>query len=92
MRIVEVSATAGTTFNHPHEKFRNFKPSITLHAELDEGDDAFHAIFDLQEIAEAHVARHRERILTKLEMEFQESLPPALPGRDEINVLLGRAA
>lgn len=34
MQIVRITVHAGCTFNHPHESYSNFRPGITLEAEV----------------------------------------------------------
>ncbi len=39
MVVTEIVVSAGRTFNHPYEQFSILKPSVTLKARIDEGED-----------------------------------------------------
>lgn len=65
MKITQITATAGRTFNHPYESYANFRPSIMITADLKEGDDLRTCLDELHLIAEADVERVKNAILDK---------------------------
>lgn len=65
--IAKVTVSASSGFNHPHEQFANFKPSISLEAELEVGDDYYKVVRKLQEQVETLVQSHKQAILDDLE-------------------------
>lgn len=65
--ITKVTVSASSGFNHPHEQFSNFKPFVSLEAELNEGDDYYQVAKELQARAETLVQSHKEEILEDLE-------------------------
>lgn len=67
MKVTEIVVAAGRTFNHPHENYSNLRPSITVKATLDEGDDFEQVIKDLQAKAEQLVEDHKRHMLSSLE-------------------------
>ena len=69
MEIKEIIAGCGTTFNHPFERFANFRPTITVRAVLDDGDDYQKIASDLQEQAFRLVNAAKKRILDNIEKE-----------------------
>lgn len=62
-KITKVTVSASTGFNHPHEQYANFKPFVSLEAELAEGDDYYRVVKELQDRAETLVQSHKESIL-----------------------------
>lgn len=70
MKIKEIIATAGRTFNHPYESFANFRPGISIKADLEEGDDLRACLDELHLIAEADVERVKNAILEKCGAEY----------------------
>ena len=71
MRITEITASAGRTFNHPHEDYSNLKPFVTLKAELAEGDDPVAVAKTLQQQAEQLVEDQKQNMLKALEDIYQ---------------------
>ena len=71
MKITQITVTAGRTFNHPHEDYSNLKPQITLHAVLEEKDDAQEAAKALQRQAEQLVEDQKQNMLLALEDAYQ---------------------
>lgn len=69
MRITHIHVTAGTGFNHPHESYSNFKPSVSLTATLEEWEDAAKSTASLQMLAQSLVIEEKERILAGIERE-----------------------
>ena len=65
MKIVEITVSSGTTFNHPHEQYCNFRPSITLKASVVE-ENIIASIIGLQETADKLVRDHRKAILDRI--------------------------
>lgn len=70
MKIKEITATAGRTFNHPYESYANFRPSISITADIGEGDDLRTCLEELHLIAEADVERVKNAILEKCGAEY----------------------
>lgn len=66
MKITEIIVGAGRTFNHPFEQFSNLRPSVTLKAVLDDGDNPEQIIKDLQAKAESMVEDHKNNMLQSL--------------------------
>jgi hypothetical protein len=70
--VTEITVGASTSFNHPHEDYANFKPSVTLKAQIRGGD--FDLItMQLQHDAHAMVLREKQRILAELQREEEIS-------------------
>jgi hypothetical protein len=69
MNILKVIAHHGTTFNHPYEKYSNFRPGLTLEGVVEPGEDAKKAAKELQHVAFTLIEEQREAILTRLEEE-----------------------
>jgi hypothetical protein len=67
MKITEIDAAAGRTFNHPHEDYSNLRPSITLRAVLTEGDDPVACAKTLQQTAEQLVEDQKIGMLKALD-------------------------
>jgi hypothetical protein len=58
---------AARTFNHPYEAYANFWLSVTMRAELTEGQKAEEVLYSLQQAAERIVENHKTRILLECE-------------------------
>lgn len=71
MTIKQITVTAGRTFNHPHESYSNLRPSVTMVAELAEGEDPKEATKALQREAEGLVEDHKQSLLKSLEELYQ---------------------
>lgn len=67
MKINEITVSAGRTFNHPYEDYSNLRPSVTIKASLDDGDDPEKVLSDLQAKAEKSVEDHKQNLLHSLE-------------------------
>lgn len=67
MKIIEVTVSAGRTFNHPYEDYSNLRPNVTVKASVDDGEDANAAIAKLQALAEKTVEDHKQNLLRSLE-------------------------
>jgi hypothetical protein len=63
MNIRKITIEAGRTFNHPLESFSNLRPSVTLSADLVDGEDAKTATKALQAMAEELVEDHKHLLL-----------------------------
>jgi hypothetical protein len=72
MKVTEISVTAGRTFNHPHESYSNLRPSVTMKASLDDGEDATDAAKVLQAKAEQLVEDHKNNLLQTLEQIYEQ--------------------
>lgn len=68
-KIIEITVGAATSFNNPFESYANFKPSVTLKAQLDHGENFERAVASLQAEAQSLVMAERERILAELQRE-----------------------
>ena len=66
MKITEIIVHAGQGFNHPYEQFANFKPSVSLKAVLEDGEDPSLVVKQLQAKAEGMVEDHKNHILSTL--------------------------
>jgi hypothetical protein len=66
MTITQITVHASTSFNHPFEQYANFKPGVTLTAELERRDDPKEKTKELQIIADGLVMLERQRILERL--------------------------
>lgn len=71
MKVTQIQVTAGRTFNHPHEDFSNLRPSVTMVASLDEGEDPKAAARELQAKAEGLVEDHKRELLNSIEELYQ---------------------
>jgi len=67
VKVVEITVTAGRTFNHPHEQYSNLRPEVTLRATLEAEDDHAVCVKILQADAEDLVEQHKDRLLGMLE-------------------------
>ncbi len=69
MKITKITAGAARQFNHPWERFANFRCEIRLEAELTDGDDTEKVANDVIELsihAECVVERRKQHILSDL--------------------------
>src|SRR5260370_13146949 len=66
-KVTEIIVGAGRTFNHPHEQFSNLRPSVTIKATLEDGDDPEKVIRDLQAKSETMIEDHKQNMLRSLE-------------------------
>lgn len=73
MKINTISVTAGRTFNHPHEDYSNLRPSVTMTATLEDGEDATKSARELQARAEQLVEDHKQGLLRSIEELYQLS-------------------
>lgn len=71
MKITEIIASAGRTFNHPHEDYSNLKPMVTLKAVVSEGEDPIQIAKELQRQAEQLVEDQKQNMLLALEDAYQ---------------------
>lgn len=63
MKITQITVTAGRTFNHPFERYANFRFDFRLQAELSEEDDPAQILTQLQRQAEDDAERHKIAIV-----------------------------
>ena len=66
-QVQEIVVSAGRTFNHPFESYSNLKPSITVKATLNEGEDWEAATKQLQATAEGLIEDHKRHMLQTIE-------------------------
>jgi glycerol-3-phosphate O-acyltransferase len=69
MFISEITVQSQISYVNPNEDFGNFRPSVTLRARLQEGEDPVRAARKLQRIADVHLEEHREMTLERLAAE-----------------------
>jgi hypothetical protein len=67
MQVTEITAYASAGFNHPYERFANFKPGVTLKATVAEGENVWEATRRLQTLAESLVQAEKKAILERLD-------------------------
>lgn len=63
MNIIEITVGAATSFNHPYESYANFKPSVTIKATVEPGQDGAFVARELQRRAAVLVQEEKVRIL-----------------------------
>ncbi|PYJ09787.1 MAG: hypothetical protein DMF06_08580 [Verrucomicrobia bacterium] len=73
MKITTITVNAGRTFKHPHEDYSNLRPSVSMTATLDEGDDPSKVTQQLQARAEQLVEDHKRSLLQSIEDLYQLS-------------------
>jgi hypothetical protein len=73
MKVTEIVITSGRTFNHPHEQYSNLRPSVTLKATLDDGDDPDATVKALQAKAERLVEDHKTLLLDSLDRIWEQT-------------------
>lgn len=73
MTVTEITVTSGRTFNHPHEQYSNLRPSVTLKATLDAGDDPDATVKALQAKAERLVEDHKTLLLDSLDRIWEQT-------------------
>lgn len=81
--VTEIQVHASTGFNHPHERFANFKPGVTLRAVVAEGENAWEETRKLQTLAESLVQTEKQATLKRLEDEWGEVEQMPLTSTDE---------
>lgn len=84
-KIIEIIAGDSHGFNHPFEQYANFKPSVTLKALVEDGEDPGQVARDLLAKAHGLVIGERERIEEQIERERliaeAEQALDSLPGQ-----------
>lgn len=68
-KVTDVTVQSGTTFNNPYESYSNYRPSVTLRAAIEEGEDPIEAARMLQVQADGLLADHKADILRGLRRE-----------------------
>ena len=74
MKITDITVSAGLTFNHPYESYSNFRPNVTYHAAVEEGEDKIACTRVLQELADNEMERWKQKKLCMLEEEEEQRL------------------
>jgi len=64
--VTEIQVHASAGFNHPFERFANFKPGVTLRAVVAEGENAWEETRKLQTLAESLVQAEKTATLQRL--------------------------
>lgn len=72
MKITEIIVELGMTFNHPHESYANYRPSVTIRATLESGENEREAVKILQGRAEVLLEEQKAAILARLQAEAEE--------------------
>jgi hypothetical protein len=67
MKITEITVHASRTLPHPIENYANIRPSVTLKADLFEGDDSVECVKNLQRKAEMLVEEHSVMLRSAIE-------------------------
>lgn len=73
MNVTKISVSAGRTFNHPFERFSNFRPGVTLEAEVGPGEDYQAAAKTLQAKAEGLAEDLKQATLGVLDRNMRKS-------------------
>lgn len=63
MIIQEITVHAGRTFNHPYERYSNFRFDFSLKAQIQEGDDFAQCLVTLQRAAEIQADEHKSMLI-----------------------------
>ncbi len=74
MKLTKVTVSASRTFNHPYERYANFRFEIRLEGEVEEGLSIQQQIDSMREEAEANAENHKRQILADLELERERDL------------------
>jgi hypothetical protein len=69
MITTKISVTAQAGFNHPFEQYSNFKPSVSIEALIEPGEDADTALRALQHKAQRFCDDEKARILAACQLE-----------------------
>lgn len=67
MKVTQITVSSSTGFNHPYEQYANFKPHVSLTAELEADDNVEHRTRELQAVAEKLCQDQKQLILNQLE-------------------------
>ncbi len=67
MNVTEITVHASRTLPHPVEQFANIRPSVTLKADLSDGDDTAECVKQLQRNAELLVEEHAVLLRSSLQ-------------------------
>ena len=79
MIITKITATASRTFNHPTERYANFRFTIGAEAELDLGETMEEAADALRSHVENIAEGHKQQILKEIEHQrLREQLATAI--------------
>lgn len=65
MKITRITVHAGRTFNHPYERYANFRFDLSLEADLTPEDDPGLQLVTLQRLAEGFADEHKVAILNE---------------------------
>lgn len=71
MQLTTLTVSAGRTFNHPTERFANYRFDLHLTSNVMPGQDAFKFLSALQTQAEHAAETHKARILKACELQHQ---------------------
>ena len=87
--ITQITVSCGAGFNHPYEQYANFKPRVSITAEISPTDHAPTVTKYLQDLALTAVTEEKERILARLDREHD--LHATRYDIDEIKSAIARA-
>ena len=65
MKITRITVHAGRTFNHPYERYANFRFDLSLEADLTPEADTGLQLMTLQRLAEGFADEHKVAILNE---------------------------
>jgi chromosome segregation ATPase len=66
VKIEQIKASAGRTFNHPYEQYSNLRCDVHLDARLEDGEDPVEAVGKLQAQVEELAEGHKQALLKNL--------------------------
>ena len=90
MKITSIVVNAGRTFNHPYESYSNLRPSVTLTASIEDGDNPDECAKSMQARAEELVENHKQHLLSSLERLHQLSILQRETASLEQNITAGQ--
>lgn len=81
MKVTEITVHASTGFTHPHEAYSNFKPGVTLHAQLTDGENVWERTRALQTLAESLVQAEKQETLARLKVVGSQNIENRRPSQ-----------
>lgn len=67
MKITRITVHAGRTFNHPYERYANYRFDLSLEADLNPDEEPGLQLVTLQRLAEGYADEHKAAILSECE-------------------------
>ena len=74
VKLTKISVSAARTFNHPYERYANFRFEIRLEGEIEDNMPIGHQIDSARESAENIAENHKLEILDELQQQQQREL------------------